>query len=200
MKTWMFVIVATVCVMNGCSSQPSQTEHSWQTFEDCHAENTDLQTRIDALMDENTALTEQVQTLSKLDSQVRLNTLATLQSIHIGKRSGLYDKDNDGQNEKLIVYLEPKDTVQDYIKAVGQCSIELWSLEAKPEAALLKRWTVGPSDLHPTWGGNIFGAYYRLVFDIEGVIPNNETELTVKAKFTDYLSGKTLRDQKTIQP
>lgn len=199
MKTRMLVIAAMACFLVGCSPTSRTSDHPWQTLEDCHAANTDLQMRVEALLAENTLLTEQAQTLSTLDNHTRLNSLATLESIHIGKRSGLYDKDDDGHKEKLIVYLEPKDTTQDYIKAIGQCKVELWNLNDEPQAAMIKHWTVGSTDLHGVWGGNIFGAYYRLMFDIDGLLPDNIGEITIKAEFTDFLSGKVVRDRKTIQ-
>lgn len=198
MKTWMLIVViVTAGFLPGCAGP---TEQPWDTLEDCHKENTALKLRIDSLMAENTQLTEQVQTLSTLDRQTRLGTLATLESIRIGKRSGLYDNDDNGIKETLIVYLETVDTVQDHIKAVGECTVELWNLNTASQQALLKRWTIGPSDLHGVWGGNIFNAYFRLAFDISDLSVDNTGEMTMKAEFTDYLSGKVVRDQKVIQP
>lgn len=191
------VITVTAGFLQGCSGR---AVHPWNSLEECHAENTDLTLRLESLMDENTQLVEQVQTLSQLDRQTRMSSLATLESINIGTRSGLFDQDDNGSKETLIIYLEPIDTVQDHIKAVGECTIELWDLNAAPDRALLKRWTIGASDLHGTWGGTLFNAYFRLVFDISDLPGDNTSELTMKAEFTDYLSGKVVRDQRVIQP
>ena len=70
--------------------------------------------QVQTLESENTQLAEQVNTLSTLDAAARLEALDTLKKVRIGKRTGFYDKDKNGTNETLVVYLEPLDMAQDY--------------------------------------------------------------------------------------
>ncbi len=162
-------------------------------------ENTELSLKVQSLQQENVQLTDQVNTLSSLDKDVRLNSLDTLDKIRIAKRTGLYDKDEDGTRETLAVYIETLDTAQDFIKAVGTAQVELWDLDANPTAAKLAEWSLTPEQLHPLWGGNVFAGYYRLSFPVAGIVTGQEKTLTVKVTFTDTLSGKVLRDQTTIE-
>jgi hypothetical protein len=154
----------------------------------------------DALAKENETLRQQVETLSALDKDTRLKQLDTLVTINLGKRTGLYDKNNDRRKDALLVYLEPIDTQQDYIKAIGTVQVELWNLSNPAKQAKLTEWVLEPAELQKHWAGNVFSAYYRLPLNLEGAVTGTEKELTVKVTFTDLFSGKVLTAQKVIKP
>ena len=189
------IMIALGITLTGCGGGK---QHQTDLLSECEQENTTLSAQVQTLKSENTELTEQVNTLSKLDARTRLESLDTLKKICIGKHSGFYDKNEDGKNETLVVYLEPLDTVQDFVKAIGAVKIELWDLDEISEKAKLSEWTLKPSDLHKTWGGTIFHSYYRIKLPLEDIPLENE-EYTVKVTFTDYLSGKVLTDQKVLK-
>lgn len=194
-------ILTIVCVgllsilLTGCGGG-HQTD--WDQIETLEQEKTDHAMRADKLQQENEILRQQVDTLSGLDNKQRLAQLDTLAKIKLGKRTGLYVKEDTPDQGALLVYIEPTDTQQDFIKAIGTVQVQLWDLEAEPTQAKLVEWTLTPEQLKQHWGGNIFGSYYRLTFSIEDIITGHEKDLTIKVKFTDYLTGKVFRDQKTI--
>jgi outer membrane murein-binding lipoprotein Lpp len=189
-----FIFIALAAMLAGCGGG---TQRPWKTLKDCAQENTKLSTQVRHLESENTQLTEQVNTLSALDAAARLEAMDTLEKIRIGKRTGFYDKDDNGTSKTLIVYLEPLDTTQDFVKAVGKVKIRLLDLDTPADEAELAKWTIEPAALHPTWGGNIFASYYRIKLPLE-ITPDKQKEYTVKVTFTDYLSGKVLSDQKVL--
>ncbi|MHC4468838.1 MAG: hypothetical protein ACYSUS_06625, partial [Planctomycetota bacterium] len=188
------IVIALAMILVGCGSK---TQRPWGTLKECEQENTKLLAQIQTLESNNTELTEQVNTLSTLDAAARLEALETLKKIRIGKRTGFYDKDDDGVQETLVVYLEPLDTAQDYIKAIGKVKIQLWDLDATSNEAKPAEWTLEPAELHPTWGGTIFAGYYRIKIPLEN-FSDQKKDYTLKVAFTDYLSGKVLSDQKVI--
>jgi outer membrane murein-binding lipoprotein Lpp len=189
-----FILIALAAMLAGCGGK---TQRSWKTLEDCAEKNTQLSMQVQALESENTQLAEQVNTLSTLDAAARLEALDTLKKVRIGKRTGFYDKDKNGTNETLVVYLEPLDMAQDYVKAVGKVKVELWNLDAAEDKAKLAEWTIEPDELHAAWGGTIFTGYYRIKLTPENIW-DQKNDCTLKVTFTDYLSGKVLTDQKTI--
>ena len=191
-----FILVALAAMLAGCSTGPKRP---WNTLEACILANTELTMQVQTLESENTQLTEQINTLSTLDAAARLEALDTLEKIRIGKRTGFYDKDKDGTNETLVVYLEPLDAAEDFVKAVGKVDIELWNLNAAEDKAKQAEWTVEPNELHTTWGGTIFAAYYRIKLPLE-IATNQKKDYTLKVTFTDYLSGKILTAQKVLTP
>jgi hypothetical protein len=180
----------------GCGG--GQRSTAWDDLKKLQTENSDMALQVEQLQAENTQLHEQVQTLSGLDKRVRLDALDTLAKIRIGRYTGLYDKDEDGAADSLVVYVQPMDTAQDYIKAVGVCTVEVWNLNAPDGQAKLAEWTVEPDQLHKNWGGTIFIAYYRLVFPIGDLPLDKPDELTIKVTFTDFLTGKVFSGQHVI--
>ena len=190
----LIVAALTAGLLAGCSSGKKRP---WNTLEDCIQANTELSMQVQALESENTQLTEQVNTLSTLDAKARLEALDTLEKVRIGKRTGFYDKDDNGTKETLVVYLEPLDSAQDYTKAVGKVNIQLWDLNTAEDKAKQAEWTVEPNDLQKTWGGTIFAGYYRIKLPLK-ITPDQQREYTVKVTFTDYLTGKVLTDQKVL--
>jgi hypothetical protein len=147
---------------------------------------------------ENKQLKEQLATLMGIDKPARIEALSTITAIEITNRSGLYDKNKDKKNDTLIVYLKPIDDMGDVIKAAGAVDVELWNLNAKPQEALLKSWAIEPKELKKNWSGSLMTTYYKLQFDVNSVLTGKEKDLTLKAQFTDYLTGKVLKAQKVI--
>jgi hypothetical protein len=88
----------------------------------------------------------------------------------------------------------------DCIKAAGALKVELWNLDAKPNEALLKSWEIEPKDLRKKWSGSLLTSYYKLPFDVNSILTGKEKGLTLKAEFTDYLTGKILKGQQVVKP
>ena len=186
-----------VILLTGCGGD----NHAlWNDIEGLKKENTDLSMQVQSLQQENSQLAEQAGTLSGLDKNIRLQDLDTLDKIRLNKRTGLYDTDENGTKETLMVYIEPLDTAQDFIKAIGTVNVELWNLNTDAAEAKLANWTLKPTETQKLWGGNVFAGYYRLPFEVADILSGQEKELTVKVTFTDFLSGKVFRDQTTIAP
>lgn len=161
---------------------------------------TKLIRQIEQSESENEQLKKQVQALSGLPEEVRLENLYNLERVKIGKYTNIFDKDKDGKKEKLIVYIEPIDEEGDLVKASGTVDIQLWDLNKNEGEPLLGKWRVEPNELKKLWFATIVKINYRLVFDVADIIQGLEEPLTVKVTFTDYLSGKVFSEQKVIKP
>jgi len=142
---------------------------------------------------------EQIQVLSGLEAEVRLENVYDLQAVKLTRFTNLYDKDGDGKKEKLIVYLKPEDGEGDAVKASGTADIELWDLARGEGEALIGKWHVDAQGLRQQWFATMITINYRLIFDVGGLVEGDE-ELVVKVVFTDYLSGKVFREQMVIKP
>lgn len=188
-------MTAATMLIAGCGSQGKML---WDDIKTLEAEKTELSMQLEKLQQENTQLAEQVNTLTGLDRNIRLQALSTLEKIQLTNRTSFYDKDNDGTLDTLIVHIQPIDSQQDQIKAVGSCTIELWNLNNSQQQSKLGQWDFDPAFLSLNWGGNIFSSYYRISIPITDTIAAQTNELTLKVTFTDYLSGKILSDQTVI--
>ncbi len=197
MNQRLFVTVLVVCAACGCQEQ-SQTS-LWDQIKDLGEEKVTLREQNEKLQSENKQLKGQVKTLSGLGPEVRLEAFAAIKKIEISKRSGLFDKDDDGIKEKLIVYVRPSDDTGDTVKIPGTITVQLWNLNNESDEAMLASWKLEPEEIKMLWAGTFMTNYYRLTFDIAEIPAGQGQELTVKVRFVDYVTGKTLTAQKVIQ-
>ncbi len=163
-------------------------------------EKTQLTHQIKQFESENEQLQKQIQVLSSLPEGARYENIYELQRVKISRYTDLYDKDNDGKKEELIVYIQPIDTDGDIIKATGAVDVQLWDLNKADGQALLGQWHVKPEEMRKLWFATLLTINYRLTFDVADKVNKFEEPLTVKVIFTDYLSGKVFKEQKVIKP
>lgn len=161
-------------------------------------EKTQLQEELTQSDKEKDQLKKQVQVLSGLPKDVRLDNLYRLQRVKIHRYTDLLDEDKDGKKEKLVVYLQPIDDQGDIIKAVGAVNVQLWNLNQTNGEALLGQWSVKVEELKTRWI-TFLVTNYRLTFDLDERIERLDRPLTVKVTFTDYLSGKVFNEQRVIE-
>ena len=147
----------------------------------------------------NEQLERQIDVLSGLPED-KLGGLYDLQRVKVTRYTNLYDKDEDGKYEKLIVYIQPIDEEGDIVKATGAVDVQLWDLNKEAGEALIGQWHVGPVELKELWFATLIIINYRLTFDVADKIEDFKEPLTVKVKFTDYLGGKVFEEQRVIRP
>jgi len=190
---------AFVYLASGCEETNSKVTHA-DKYSLLQQEQTQLTYKVEQLKSDNKQLQERIQVLSGLPDGAKGENLYELQSVKITRYTNIYDKDKDGKKEKLIVYIQPMDTEGDIIKAAGSVDVQLWDLNKENGEALLGEWNVKPEELKKLWFDALLGTSYRLTFDIADRIDKYEEPLTVKATFTDYLSGRVFKEQKVIKP
>jgi len=196
----LLIIVVTGClavILSGCAGT---TEKSlWNQVDDLSGQKITLKQKVEILEKENANLTEQVNTLSSMDGQVRIDLLSTLERVELSKRTGIFDKDKNGTDETLVVIVVPYDDDGDKIKAAAEVDIQLWDLNKETENKLAE-WKINPADLKKRRMSMPLTGYYHLKFNIAHLVNENTKELTVKVKFTDYLTGKVFRPQHQKKP
>ncbi len=162
-------------------------------------EKTELMRDLQQCKAENVQLAEQIKALSAVPEGMKVIPYR-LDHINVVKYSNFYDKNDDGIREKFIVYVQPVDTEGDSLKAAGTVNVQLWNLNNLNGQALLGQWQVEPNDLKDMWFDTLTSASYRLVFDTPQGLDILAEPLTIKATFTDYLTGEIFRDQHAIDP
>jgi len=193
-----FCISIFLILVAGCAT-PDDKESLAVQIEQLTKEKTQQQKQIEQSEIENKQLKQQVQVLSGLPEEVKLESLNRIESVKIGKYTGFFDKDDDGRKEKLIVYIQPIDEQGDTIKATGTVDVQLWNLNKTDSQALLGRWKVEPGELKKLWFATLVTINYRLTFDVTDIVEGLEEPSTVKVTFTDYMTGKVFNEQKVIK-
>ena len=193
----LFVIVILVLAA-ACGCQDQSQVSLWDQIKQLGQEKVTLREQNEKLQSENEELKQQIQTLSAIDPRIRAEAVAAMKKIEIGKRSGLFDKDSDGIKEKLIVYVRPSDETGDTVKTPGSVEVQLWDLNNESDEAMLASWQLGPEEIKTLWASTLMTNYYRLTFDVSRILDGTDQELTVKVRFTDYMTGKSLTAQRVI--
>ena len=194
----IFVTGFIAVLLCGCGQDAGPS--LWDQIGELGREKTELKAQVAELEAENETLAEQVETLAAVDRDLREEVISTLERIEISKRTQLFDKDNDGLVETLVVIVAPFDDAGDKVKAPGEVEVQLWDLDALPDDARLAKWTVEAEELKGRWMGMMLTDYYRLEFDVAGLVKEEAKELTVKVIFTDYVKGRIFRGQHVVKP
>jgi len=195
----IFSLLSGFLLLAGCAKDNHYKTLEQKIFQ-LEKENRQLDKELAQTHLENNQLNRQMQTLSKLGRQKRIQNLYELESVKITKYTNFYDRDKDGQKEKLIVYIQPVDSEGDIIKACGAVEVALWDLNKNGDNAKLAHWKIEPQELKKMWFATVITRNYRLMFDIAGVVRSFDKPLTVKVVFTDYVSGKVFTEQYLIRP
>ncbi|MCK5226372.1 MAG: hypothetical protein KAQ89_06600 [Planctomycetes bacterium] len=196
----LFAVRYTICIIViftfGCEQKSSTQKISIDTVD----QKLQLKAELEQYKLENEQLKEQLEVLTDLPENVRLETLHNLTRVKMTNYTNLYDKDKDGKFETLIVYIQPLDDDGDAVKAAGTVDVQLWNLNKTEGNALIAQWQVEPEELKKNWFATLLTINYRLTFDVSDKIESFNEPLTVRATFTDYLSGKVFNEQKVIKP
>jgi len=200
-KTLVGIIgVGLILCGAGCQNDQNQIDPLRAQIEKLTEEKAQLQKQLAAAEKKNSELEKRLKVLSALPDRVKGENLYRLQTVRISKYTNLYDKDEDGKKEKLIVYLQPIDEDGDIIKVAGSVEVELWDLSKDQQQALLGRWRIEPGQLKKLWFATILRSNYRLMFDVPEQLEQFTEPLTVKVTFTDCLSGRVFHQQRLIKP
>ena len=201
MKFWFakfcLFIGAALLVLGGCRGEEGNRSLMRQNAR-LHDEQDTLEMRVEKLQEENEQLREQVETLTRIGQETRLEVLTGLDRIDLTHRTDIYDKDEDGTKETLVVYIRTADDQGDTIKIPGSVTVELWDLNAE-QGNRLGRWNIQPEELKTMWASTFMTNYYRLQFPVETLLSGAEEELTLRVKFTDYLTGRVLKEQTVLE-
>jgi outer membrane murein-binding lipoprotein Lpp len=194
------VFFALLLLLSLAGCQKEKTENASSQIEKLKTQNSDLAVKLQQSQKESEQLKKQIQALRNFGENFKPEDIYNLQKINITRYTNLYDNDDDGKKDTLLVYIQPMDEYGDVVKATGLVEVQLWDLDRKEGQSLLGQWRVSPAELKKLWFATLITVNYRLSFNIAALVEKFDHSLTVKVKFTDYLSGKTFEEQKVIKP
>lgn len=188
------IILLAGCGIGSARKTPAELE-----VERLGREKAALAGNVEQYRSEIEQLQAQIKALTTVSDDERANPYQVM-TVRISRFSNFYDKDGDGRQEKLIVYVQVVDREGDIVKAGGAVSVQLWDLARPDGQALLGQWQVAPQELRRLWYDAMISSSYRLTFDRPEALDVLVEPLTVKVAFTDSLTGETFRDQRVINP
>ncbi len=137
----------------------------------------------------------QIENLQQLGPK-RMDKLFTVESLEIGRHSGGIDTDDKPGHDAIVVYLKPKDADGTTLKAAGSVKIQLFDLAAEDDRRLVGQWTFDVDQARSHYASGIMADHYSFELPLE--IRPAHAEMTLRAAFTDYLTGKTVDAQDTF--
>ena len=182
-------VILTACLASGCGSGNSKRANIG-----LRKEVRDLNARVARLTAENDQLKGDVRRLEQSSSgtvqalpQERLEQLWTVAGLKFGRLTKI-DINADGQ--PLKVYLTPIDQDGQPLRAAGEITVEAFDLNA-PDVRL-GTWAFPLAEAKRYWMSALAINGYVLTCPWEGGPPSRDTDLLVKARFVDALTGRTV--------
>ncbi|MCJ7543751.1 MAG: hypothetical protein MUP47_04165 [Phycisphaerae bacterium] len=192
------MIVLGVCT-GGCEPTVSTEKFDRlnQQWIDSQRESRDLTRRYQELEETVGRQNEQIAILQNLGDK-RLEKLFYVTSLEMGRRSGGVDKVGQDGDDAVIVYLQPVDADGHVIKAAGDVTVQLYDLANPPAENLIGEFHWPVEEMGKTWAGGFLGSSHFSLLCPWPAGPPAHNQITVRATFTDYLTGKTFTAQKIV--
>ena len=155
-----------------------------------------LRTRNEELCKQLTQRDEQILALQKLGDK-RLDRLYTVRRISLASGTGGASTDDKPGDDAVKVNVAPIDQYGSVLKAAGSVKVQVFDLAAPQAKNLLAECNYDPNAAAKNWSSGLFGSYYSFTLPLPA--PPAHSELTVRAEFTEYLTGKTFTTQQVIK-
>ena len=186
--------VAGLC--GGCRASNGRHEEMFQQLLSCRNELDRLRKANRKLQLSLAGKDRQIRTLQALGEK-RLEKLFHVERIEFGSHTGGVDLDETPGDDGIRVYLRPVDRDGSTLKAAGAIRIQLYDLAAAPNENLVGRYEWSVDQAAKQWSGFVH-YHYRLTCRWPARAPEHD-EITVRAEFTDYLTGRRLTRQTTCR-
>lgn len=130
----------------------------------------------------------------------RLDHLFTVDRIELARLTGGADYDGKPGDDGITVYLRPLDAQGDAIKAAGEIRIQLLDVTDQGRPRELGLYVVNdPGQLRDSWYSGLLTDHYTIKCPWRpGGGPPSNREVTIRATFLDWLSGREFTAQKAV--
>jgi hypothetical protein len=140
---------------------------------------------------------QQIATLQHLGDK-RLEKLYYVTAIRIDRLTGPANYDDKPGPDGITVYIQPVDQDGHVIKAAGDIRIQLLDLANADGKHLIGEYRLDAEHARKAWYGRLMTNHYSVKCPWRSGPPAHE-DITVRVEFTDYLTGKTFRDQMVVK-
>jgi FtsZ-binding cell division protein ZapB len=190
-------VVCLLALVSGCDQQSD-------TIRQLHFRIDELQAQVTKLTDQQITDAETIESLRRQIDNLqtlgprRLEKLVTVNGIRFAKRTGGIDLDGVPGDEGVVVYLQPVDKDGSVLKAAGSARIEVFDLLASDERQLVGEYDVDVDQMAALWNDRLTVRQYTIRCGWPQGVPPEHAELTIRAEFTDYLTGRTFHAQTAV--
>ena len=158
-----------------------------QQLQDCQNELQKVQLQRDELQQFTLDQQKQIRSLQNLGDK-RLEKLYHVKTIEIGRYTAGVDNDPRPGDDAVKVFIRPLDQNGDVVKAAGDMTIQIFDLSLAPKDTLIALCQYKVDELSKYWASGFLTYHYS--FECKWKTPPRSTDVTVRAEFVDYLTGK----------
>jgi len=143
---------------------------------------------------------EQIATLQNISGD-RLSKLIVPEKIELDTLTGGYDDDKAAGDDGVVAYVRPIDADGHIIKAAGSLELDVFDLAAPAEQSLVGHAELDVDHTRKAWHGRLWTSHFTIKCPWKPPArkPPEHRDLTVRVRFTDYITGKTFMTQTTCQ-
>ena len=182
--------------LSGCSI--------FQQLESRERENIELRDRLAARNEELTARQERIDGLEQQVNglqdrgELEVTKLPHASGIRFARLTGGHDYDGAPGDDGITVYLQPVDADGHVIKAAGSITIDLFDLANPDGTQRIVTRRLNVDQTRKAWSDGLWTRHYTIDCPWpEERLPAHR-EITVRATFTDYLTGKAWTTQQVV--
>ena len=139
---------------------------------------------------------KRIDTLLGIDPD-RLKKLYHPTTLKLGPYTGGTDLDGQPGHDGVKVYLRPIDQRGDTLKVAGTVTIQLYDLAAT-DRKLVGQYEFDVDEVSKAFSGGFMAYHFTFTCPWKPAPPKN-AGITIRAEFTDYLTGKKLTAQKVCK-
>lgn len=158
-----------------------------QQLQDCQTQLQKVQLQRDELQQMTLEQQKQIRSLQDLGNK-RLEKLYHVKTIEIGRYTAGVDNDGKEGDDAIKVFIRPLDRNGDVIKAAGDMTIQVFDLSLAPKDTLIAQCQYKIDELTKYWASGFLTYHYS--FECNWKTRPKASEVTVRAEFVDYLTGK----------
>lgn len=186
------VLLVGLAVAGGCAD-PNETLALRRELQDARDSIKKAQEEKLALRNQIARQRRHIERLQALGAK-RLARLFHVRRVRLGRYTGGVDLDDKPGDDGVKVYLQPIDRHGSVIKAAGSVKVQLFDLAAPPGGNLIFQRTWAAENIHTKWFRGLLSDHF--VFECKWDARPAHDEITVRAQFTDYLTGRRFTAQK----
>lgn len=132
-----------------------------------------------------------------LPAAIRANT-PHVTALDLSRLSHVQDGDGDGRPDRLVLYVQPADSLGRFVQIVGTLTAHAAILPADGEARTVGRLTLEPAALRDAYRSSFTGTHYTIEVPIDAGAIGDASELTARVIFTDGPTGRELTADHTV--
>lgn len=166
------------------------------------AQRMELQREVDQLSDKLAQARGQIEALQaqlrRADQNIDHADPPVLSRLLFARFTGGIDTTGDNRHDTIRIYLHTHDQHGRMIPVTGQATLRAVHIPDENDPRVIAQRTYGPEQLNRAYRSGITGTHYTFELPLPDDLPEDATELTLRVRLTDAVTGAKLTAQQPV--